>query len=289
MDQAVIDGLQHFRLTKEEEEEEIYITAMCRSDLLEECSLSLFGPLLSDLSSKPTSLEEHTSIGLENGSSSVQNIKDCGLKGMARGILKTTCCSFADGKWDYLYQISPSLTLSFGSKFGVYHLKTCLKKLAGMWETISGTKLKRTRAHGSQNKLNLCGGGNVVNKGGGQFWVTFKNERVPNFCFLCGKLGHDERHCSESPDNHNQGRQYGDWLRANGNLKNGFGKSKASNSGGYEDRDGRPDDRSYLVTSNSGVGNGKKSMTPITGQSLNDTTPVRVHAAEMSAVQAAEI
>lgn len=94
-------------------------------------------------------------------------------------------------------------------------------------------------------------GGNVVNRKGGKFWVTFKYERVPNFCFLCGKLGYDKRHCSKSPDNHNQGRQYGDWLRANGNLKNGFRKSKASNSRGYEDRDGRPDDRSYPVTSNS--------------------------------------
>lgn len=47
MDQAVIDELQSLCLTKEETEE-IQITAQSRADLLEECSLSLFGRLLSN-------------------------------------------------------------------------------------------------------------------------------------------------------------------------------------------------------------------------------------------------
>ena len=106
-------------------------------------------------------------------------------------------------------------------------------------------------------------GGNVVNREGGKSWVTFKYERLPTFCFLFRKLGHDERHCSESSV-----RQYGHWLRANGNPKNGFGKSKASSSGGYEDRDGRPNDRSYPMTSNFGdlaSEHGEKSIASRTG------------------------
>ena len=47
MEQAVIEELQNLYLTKEEEEE-IQITAQSRDDLLEECSLSLFGRLLSE-------------------------------------------------------------------------------------------------------------------------------------------------------------------------------------------------------------------------------------------------
>ena len=43
----MVDGLLNLCLTKEEEEE-INITTRCRSDLLEECSLSLFGKLLSN-------------------------------------------------------------------------------------------------------------------------------------------------------------------------------------------------------------------------------------------------
>ena len=40
-------------------------------------------------------------------------------------------------------------------------------------------------------------GANVVNSNGDKFWVIFKYERLPNFCFLCGILGHDEKHCSD--------------------------------------------------------------------------------------------
>ena len=43
----MVDGLLNLRLTREEEEE-ISITTRCRSELLEECNLSLFGRLLSD-------------------------------------------------------------------------------------------------------------------------------------------------------------------------------------------------------------------------------------------------
>ena len=47
MEQEVINELQHLCLTKEEEEE-IPVSTQIREDLLEECSLSLFGKLLSE-------------------------------------------------------------------------------------------------------------------------------------------------------------------------------------------------------------------------------------------------
>uniref|UniRef100_A0A7N2MMA9 Uncharacterized protein n=1 Tax=Quercus lobata TaxID=97700 RepID=A0A7N2MMA9_QUELO len=47
MEQAVLEGLLNLHLTKEEEEE-ITVTTSCSSNLLEECSLSIFGKLLSD-------------------------------------------------------------------------------------------------------------------------------------------------------------------------------------------------------------------------------------------------
>lgn len=39
-------------------------------------------------------------------------------------------------------------------------------------------------------------GANIVNLDGDKYWFTFKYERLPNFCFLCGILGHDEKRCS---------------------------------------------------------------------------------------------
>ena len=47
MEQTILDGQQKLQLTKEEEED-IQITTQSKPDLLEECSLSLFGKLQSD-------------------------------------------------------------------------------------------------------------------------------------------------------------------------------------------------------------------------------------------------
>ena len=47
MEQEVLDCLQKLQLTKEEEDD-IAITNVARSELIEECSLSLFGRLLTN-------------------------------------------------------------------------------------------------------------------------------------------------------------------------------------------------------------------------------------------------
>ena len=47
MDQIIIESLQHLRLTKEEEED-IAVLTMSKSNLMEECALNLFGKLLSN-------------------------------------------------------------------------------------------------------------------------------------------------------------------------------------------------------------------------------------------------
>ena len=39
------------------------------------------------------------------------------------------------------------------------------------------------------------------------------------FCFLCGKLGHDDKHCLDFPDWQNTPKQYGEWLKAGGAFK----------------------------------------------------------------------
>ena len=153
MDQSVLDGLQHLRLTKEEEED-IFITAVCRSDLLEERSLSLFGRLLLDRHQNHRALKSTLRSAWRMGSDlKIVNVdkgifqfkfsSDYQREWVERnGILKTTCCFSVGRKRVFQFQIFPSHTLHFGSKFGVYHLKISQKRWVKMWETVWGTILK---------------------------------------------------------------------------------------------------------------------------------------------------
>ena len=74
--------------------------------------------------------------------------------------------------------------------------------------------------------------GKVAGDDGDKFWVSFKYERLPTFCYFCGRMGHDDKHCPEPAEHLNSPRQYGDWLRASGNLRYTAGKSKSTSSDG---------------------------------------------------------
>ena len=67
MDNMVVEGLSNLRLTKEEEEE-ISIKSRCKSDLLEECSLSLFGQLLADRNQNLRALKNTLRMAWKMGS-----------------------------------------------------------------------------------------------------------------------------------------------------------------------------------------------------------------------------
>ena len=51
--------------------------------------------------------------------------------------------------------------------------------------------------------------GKVASADGEKFWVNFKYERLPTFCFHCGRLGHDDKHCPEITDQQSSSKQYG--------------------------------------------------------------------------------
>ena len=67
-----------------------------------------------------------------------------------------------------------------------------------------------------EKPLRRCG--KVASPEGESFCIQFRYERLPVFCFRCGVMGHDERHCMKSGQQ-NQALQYGDWLRAQGGGK----------------------------------------------------------------------
>lgn len=55
----------------------------------------------------------------------------------------------------------------------------------------------------------------IKKDGGDWIWISFKNERLPIFCCICGKLGHSERLCASLFDLNSLPlqRPYGIWLR----------------------------------------------------------------------------
>ena len=77
-------------------------------------------------------------------------------------------------------------------------------------------------------------GGYIANEEGGRNWVTFKYERLPTFCFNCGILGHDNRHCHVSVEEQGKNSQYGEWLKAGNVFKGGPDKVRSSTSYGKE-------------------------------------------------------
>nr|POE69162.1 uncharacterized protein CFP56_74507 [Quercus suber] len=63
----------------------------------------------------------------------------------------------------------------------------------------------------------LVRGKRISIEGGESRWVFFKYERLPNFCYRCGKLDHGEKECAEKQCSTNREEegcmQYGAWLR----------------------------------------------------------------------------
>nr|POF19193.1 hypothetical protein CFP56_65976 [Quercus suber] len=75
-------------------------------------------------------------------------------------------------------------------------------------------------------------GGNMMSLDGEKFWVNFKYERLPTFCFLCGKLGHDDKHCLDFSNWQSTPKQYGEWLKASVVFKGNSGRQRST----YRDR-----------------------------------------------------
>ena len=98
-------------------------------------------------------------------------------------------------------------------------------------------------------------GGNITNAEGERSSIIFRYECLPTFCYICGILGHDDKHCTLSQMEALKERQYGDLLRAGGVVRSGSEKGKGFEGGSPNCVDG---DRTSF-RSRSTVANGSSS------------------------------
>ena len=256
MDLTVLEDLQHLRLTKDEEED-IQISSMNRFDLIEECALSLFGKLLTDRHQNQRALKSTLRAAWKMGLN--LRIVDVGeniyqfkfsseyqlewvekkgpwnfdnnllllyrwRKGLSVSNITFTHVPFWVQIWGLPFEnLYKDVGKDLGNNLGRY-----LETNKRMWLTKQA-KFLRIRVDSPLNKP-LHRGGNILNLDEEKTWVNYKYERLPSFCFWCGFLGHNEKHCPNPPCNPDSPKQYGEWLRANGNQKNGVNKQKNSNS-----------------------------------------------------------
>ena len=231
MDQAIIEGLQYLQPTKEEEED-ISISTTSKSELLEECALSLFSHLLADRNQNLRALKSTLRSAWKLGSN--LRIVDVGKiifqfkfnskyqmewverngpwnfdnnllllcrwrKGLSITNISFTHSPFWIQVWGLPFEnMSEEVGRDLGNRLGNY-IETDKQfwlskqaKFMRVWVDLPITRLLRR-------------GGNIVNPNGEKFWVSFKYERLPTFCFLCGILSHNEWHCpgnSNIPEAH---------------------------------------------------------------------------------------
>lgn len=146
-----------------------------------------------------------------SNSSLTPDIKWSGLRVMVHGILTIIFYSCAGGQRGYQSIIFHSPIPHFGFKYRGLPFESMFEEVGRdlgnrlgkyiesdkrSW-LLEQAKFMRIRVDLPINKP-LRRGGNIVNSDGEKYWVTFKYERLPSFCFFfqCGFLGHDEKHCT---------------------------------------------------------------------------------------------
>ncbi|KAL0002837.1 hypothetical protein SO802_016618 [Lithocarpus litseifolius] len=264
MEHIIIDSLKNLQLTKEEEED-IFISSNSTPDLLEECTLSLFGRLLADCNQNQRALKNTLRPAWKLGSdlrivevgNNILQFKFSSMyqlewversgpwnfennllllcrwrRGLSSANLVFTHAPFWVQVWGLPFEhMNEEAGREIGGKIG-----RVIEVDKRSWQADQA-KFIRVRIDLPIEKP-LRRGGYVTNMDGERCWVSFKYERLPTFCFTCGKIGHDEKHCGVEIEKQPLERQYGEWMRARGVSKGANEGSKVAGNSSHEQRSG---------------------------------------------------
>jgi hypothetical protein len=78
-----------------------------------------------------------------------------------------------------------------------------------------------------------------IDESGRTGWCPFAYEYLPDFCYVCGIIGHTEKECKHKLDR-GERAQYGSWLRADVERRWGEDRSRGGFTGSRSSFGGRP-------------------------------------------------
>ncbi|KAL0015937.1 hypothetical protein SO802_003006 [Lithocarpus litseifolius] len=225
MEQELIDVLKNMQLT-EDEELQISISEEGRAQEIEECSQSLMGKLLTDREQNLRALKNTLRTAWKIG-------QDLKIVEVVNDILQFKFANEYQLRWErgmttrnISFTHSPFLGTNLGLPFDMMTEKVGKEIGSNLGNFMAvdtrswmskQAKFMRIRVNIPLEKpLRRCG--KIASPEGESFCIQFRYERLPIFCFRCGVMGHDERHCKKSGQP-NQAMQYGKWLRAQGGSK----------------------------------------------------------------------
>lgn len=105
--------------------------------------------------------------------------------------------------------LSEQVALAIGNFIGQY-VSSDPKNFDGLWKSYLRIRVRVDVSKSLKSNMK------IKKRNQEEYWVNFKYERLPNFCFFCGIIGHAEKSCVklyQYPDK-NAPRLFGTWLRA---------------------------------------------------------------------------
>lgn len=117
-----------------------------------------------------------------------------------------------------------------------------LGNILGMFEEMDMKEVNRMgkflRIRTSLDLTKPLKRGSKLHFQGKDIWVDYKYERLPNFCFICGRIGHQMRDCEDMAEHDQEGyseieekeQAFGPWLRASPLPKITYELGKESSS-----------------------------------------------------------